>query len=50
VKIESTEDIKSLFMMTPFYYKTSERGRDALFALSELEVTVDVNYSFFEVI
>ena len=50
VKIRSREDIKSLFMMTPFYYKTSERGRDALFARDELEVTVDVNYSFFEVI
>jgi len=50
VKIQSTEDIKSLFMMTPFYYKTSERGREALFSRDELEVTVDVNYSFFEVI
>ena len=50
VKIESTEDIKSLFMMTPFYYKTSEKGREELYSRSELEVTVDVNYSFFEVI
>lgn len=50
VKIESTDDIKSLFMMTPFYYKTTERGREALLSHSELEVTVDVNYSFFEVI
>ena len=50
VKIESTDDIKSLFMMTPFYYKTSEKGREELYSLDELEVTVDVNYSFFEVI
>ena len=50
VKVESTDDIKSLFMMTPFYYKTSEKGREELYSLDELEVTVDVNYSFFEVI
>lgn len=48
--IENEQDIKSLFMMTPFYYKTTEAGRNNLFERKDLTVTVDVNYSLFEVI
>jgi len=44
--IPDTETLKALFTMTPFYYKTTEAGRERLFA-SEMpfEMTADVNYS-----
>ncbi len=48
--ISSGDDIRSLFMMTPFYYRTPEQGRAVLYGMDELYVTVDINYSFFEVI
>ncbi len=50
INIASREHIRSLFMMTPFYYRTPERGRDILYERDELTVTVHINYSFFEVI
>lgn len=50
VTLDSTKDISSLFMMTPFYYKTTAEGRERLLAKSSLEVTVNVNYSVFEAI
>ncbi len=48
--IPDTDTLKSLFTMTPFYYKTTEAGRERLFS-SEMpfEITVDVNYSIFGV-
>lgn len=49
VEIKSADDIKSLFMMTPFYYKTTEHGRQMLYEKNKLTVTVDVNFSVFEV-
>ena len=48
--IENTEDIASLFVMTPFYYKTTEAGRARLSAQDTLDVTVEVNISVFQVI
>lgn len=48
--IESHEDVESLFVMTPFYHKTSQEGRDRLLPLDSLTVTVDVNISIFEAI
>jgi len=48
--IEEQEDIASLFVMTPFYYKTTEAGRSRLLAQKRLPLTVDVNYSVYEVI
>ncbi len=48
--IERQEDIASLFVMTPFYYKTTEAGRNRLLAQERLPLTVDVNYSVYEVI
>ena len=48
--IGSAQDLMALFTMTPFYYKTTEAGRERL-AASEMPfaVTVDVNYSIFGV-
>jgi len=49
INIESKEDIEALFMMTPFYYKTTAEGRANLLSRDNLSVTVDVNYMLFEV-
>ncbi len=50
VELGSREEVRSLFEMTPFYYKTTEAGRDRLSAAEKLTVTVNVRFSFFEVI
>ena len=48
--IPDTDTLKALFTMTPFYYKTTEAGRERLFSSEmPLELTVDVNYSIFGV-
>lgn len=46
-RLTSPEDVKNLFMMTPFYYKTTEEGKNRLFSHGELDITVDVNYTIF---
>ena len=46
--LENGEDIKNLFTMTPFYYKTTEEGKKRLYSQNELDVTVDVNYTIFK--
>lgn len=46
--LENSEDIKNLFTMTPFYYKTTEEGKKRLYSQNELDVTVDVNYTIFK--
>lgn len=38
-QLSSEEDIQSLFMMTPYYYKTSREGMARLRALESIEVT-----------
>lgn len=45
--IPTADDVKNLFMMTPFYYKTTETGRQRLYSKDSLTVTVDVNYMIF---
>ncbi len=49
-EIPTREALDALFTMTPFYYKTTESGRERLLS-SEMpfSVTVDVNYSIFKV-
>lgn len=47
--IENKADIASLFVMTPFYYKTTEAGRARLAEREQLEVTAEVNISLFRV-
>lgn len=47
--IPDTDTLKNLFTMTPFYYKTTEAGRNRLFSSAmPFELTVDVNYSIFK--
>lgn len=41
IMLESTEDIESLFKMTPYYYKTSAADQEKLKSLSSLEVTLE---------
>lgn len=48
-ELQCGDDIKNLFMMTPFYYKTTGEGRERLYEKEELNVTVDVNYTVFKV-
>ncbi len=40
IKLESQERIHDLFMMTPYYYKTSKEAIKNLYALNELETTI----------
>lgn len=48
--IPATEALAALFTMTPFYYKTTEAGRERLLSADlPFSVTVDVNYSIFGV-
>lgn len=48
--VPTVEALQALFTMTPFYYKTTEAGRERLFAAPmPFSVTVDVNYSIFGV-
>lgn len=39
--LNNNEDIKRLFMMTPYYYKTGKRDQEKLDHLSNLETTLD---------
>lgn len=45
--IASRADLEALFVMTPFYYKTTEEGRARLLTNDTLKLTVDVNLSVF---
>jgi len=48
--LSGRDEIESLFVMTPFYYKTTAEGRERLLSLDMLTVTAAVNYSIFEVL
>ena len=41
ITLTSKEDIESLFMMTPYYYRTSQKDKEKLQSLDSLEVTVE---------
>lgn len=41
ITLSSKEDIESLFMMTPYYYRTSQKDKKKLQSLDSLEVTVE---------
>ena len=45
--IETNNDIKSLFDMTPYRWKSPKDGVERLFQLGELKITVDVNVDVF---
>lgn len=44
VALDGRDAIYSLFEMTPFYYRTSEKDKNKLSALDFLEITVEVNF------
>lgn len=41
------EDLKNLFLMTPFSYRTPEKGREKLYSTDKLDITVQVQYSIY---
>jgi 23S rRNA (guanine745-N1)-methyltransferase len=41
IKLNSTEDIRSLFSMTPYYYRTGKIQHERLEALETLETQTD---------
>ena len=41
ITLQSNEDIKNLFMMTPYYYKTSARDQEKLNHIDKLEVETE---------
>lgn len=41
ITLQTNEDIKNLFMMTPYYYKTSEKDQEKLSRLDKLEVETE---------
>ncbi len=47
VTLPDKETIADLFMMTPFYYKTTETGKMRLLSKDSLDITVDVNYTVY---
>jgi len=47
-ELEDGKDIKSLFDMTPYRWKSPKDGVERLLNLSELKITVDVNIDIFE--
>lgn len=46
--IGKSSSIENLFNMTPYRWRSPERGVKKLFSLSELEITVEVNIDIFE--
>lgn len=48
IKLESNRDIKNLFMMTPYYYKTSKEDAARLDALSSLETRIEFEILIYE--
>lgn len=46
--IKENESIRNLFDMTPYKWRSPKDGVDRLFALQELEITIDVNIDIFE--
>ena len=41
ITLDSAEEIRSLFSMTPYYYKTGVKEQERLRNLTELDVTTD---------
>lgn len=41
ITLESSEDIKNLFMMTPYYYKTSEKDFKKLDAYEKMDISTE---------
>ncbi len=50
VSLSGRDEMESLFVMTPFYYKTTPEGKARLLSLGALSVTASVYYSIYEVL
>lgn len=48
VLIKENENIKNLFNMTPYRWKSPKEGVEKLFKLNSIKVTIDVNFYIFE--
>ncbi len=48
VKILEKESIENLFNMTPYRWRSPQKGVEKLFSLNDLEITVEVNIDIFE--
>lgn len=48
IQLQSQEDIYSLFMMTPYYWKTSKAADDRLKHLSELTLTIQFHIEVYK--
>lgn len=48
IAISRNEDIKRLFMMTPYYYKTSRKDQEKLDRLTELNTTVEFGIDIYK--
>ena len=47
VHINTNEDLRNLFDMTPYRWRSPKEGIDRLFALNSLDITIDVNIDIF---
>ena len=48
MELGTPEEVRSLFMMTPYAYRTGQEGRERLMALRSLAVTADFEILIFE--
>ena len=48
IRLENNEDIKNLFSMTPYYWRTSPSDAEKLDGLQALETTIDINFIIYK--
>lgn len=48
IKVKENENIKNLFNMTPYRWRSPQKGIEKLFELKELETEIEVNIDVFE--
>ncbi len=44
INLRSNEDIRNLFSMTPYYYRTSQKDKEKLNSLSSLESEIEIDF------
>lgn len=48
IKLEGNENIKNLFAMTPYYWKTSQRDVEKLDSIDSLETKIDIIFAIYK--
>ena len=48
ILLESNEDIKNLFSMTPYYWRTSPSDSEKLKDIQTLKTMIDINFSVYK--